>query len=76
MPIILSKKRLEQAIENPELDGNKGKFLAVNPDLTCVAVDNRSGDAWTEEFTSIKAGLNWLNDKFEMYNFNESKVKS
>lgn len=66
MPIILSRKKLDQAIENPKLDCNKGKFLALYPDKTCVAVDNRSGNAWTEQFDSIKRALDWLNDKFEV----------
>ena len=66
MPIILSKQRLEQAIEHPELDGNKGKFLALYPDGTCVAVDNRSGNAWTEYFKKIRLAIDWLNDKYEV----------
>jgi len=66
MPIILNRQKLEQAIMYPKLDCNKGKFLALNPDNTCVAVDNRSGNAWTEEFKNIKKALDWLNDKFEV----------
>jgi len=66
VPIILGKRRLEQAIDHPELDKNKGKFLALYPDNSCIAVDNRSGDAWTEYFDSIKKALDWLNDKYQI----------
>lgn len=26
-----------------------------------IAIDNRTGDAWTEEFKTLKAAVRWLN---------------
>ncbi len=66
MPIILSRRKLDQAIENPQLDCNKGKFIAINKDNSCIAVDNRSGNAWKKVFTKSRDAIDWLNDKYQV----------
>jgi len=47
-----------------------GKFLTVDEN-SFVAVDNSTGDAWTEEFDNMQDALDWLNGKFEMSEYNE-----
>lgn len=41
------------------------RFLCLSHTLdncpSLVAVDNTTGDAWTEDFTSLPAALEWLN---------------
>lgn len=42
-----------------------GKFLTVEGNLY-IAVDNSTGDAWTEDFPDMKDAIDWLNDKIEI----------
>lgn len=42
-----------------------GCFLAKE-DGKWVAVDNSTGDAWTEEFTRKRQAIRWLRGKFEV----------
>jgi len=51
-----------------------GKFLTVDEN-SFVAVDNSTGDAWTEEFDNMQDALDWLNGKFEMSEYQERKNK-
>lgn len=63
----IGAQRAKQIIDNPELNDNKGLFLIKN-DNVCSAIDNTTGDAWTEEFRTIKAAIAWLQGKFETFN--------
>jgi len=52
---------------NPE---KKASYLCYDPDTPerCgrwVAVDNRTGDAWTESFKSAGIAIAWLRDEME-----------
>ena len=38
-----------------------------------VCCDNRSGNAWTEEFNNLNDAIKWLNDEFEMNDYIEMK---
>ena len=42
-----------------------GLFLTKEGDRW-VAVDNRDGDAWTEEFSRKRQAVRWLRGKFEV----------
>ena len=42
-----------------------GLFLAKERSLW-VAVDNRDGDAWAEEFSRKRKAVRWLRGKFEV----------
>ncbi len=42
-----------------------GRFL-TKEGLKWVAVDNSTGDAWTEEFTRKRQAIRWLRGKFEV----------
>lgn len=45
-------------------DGPRGQFLCLTKDqdgnAKICAVDNNTGDAWTEDFNSLTAALYWL----------------
>lgn len=51
-----------------------GKYWTEVSPGNYVAVDNNTGDAWTEEFDDKEIMLDWLNDKFEMGDIEEWKV--
>ncbi len=42
-----------------------GRFL-TKEGRKWVAVDNSTGDAWTEEFTRKRQAIRWLRGKFEV----------
>lgn len=53
-------------------DGPRGQFLCLTKDqdgnAKICAVDNNTGDAWTEDFNSLTAALYWLeNQAAEQY---------
>ena len=58
----VSPERLRQIIERY---APRGLFLAKEG-RTWVAVDNTTGDAWTEEFSRKRQAVRWLRDKFEV----------
>lgn len=64
--IVQNKHRLDQIIEHPFLDINKGKFILIEG-KNFVCCDNSSGHAWTEEFTDIILAVKWLNNHFEVF---------
>lgn len=51
-----------------------GKYWTEVSPGKYVAVDNNTGDAWTEEFEDKEIMLDWLNDKFEMGDIEEWKA--
>jgi len=45
----------------------KGLYIINEPENNkTVAIDNSTGDAWTEEFDSEEEAIRWLNGEFEM----------
>ena len=58
----VSPERLRQIIERY---APRGLFLAKEG-RTWVAVDNTTGDAWTEEFYRKRQAIRWLRGKFEV----------
>lgn len=48
-------------------DGPRGQFLCLTKDQSgnakICAVDNNTGDAWTEDFNSLTAALYWLENQ-------------
>lgn len=58
----VSSKFLCEVIENRT---PRGRFLAKEG-RTWVAVDNSTGDAWTEEFARKRRAIRWLQGKFEV----------
>ncbi len=51
----------------------KGRYLAQDGESKFIAIDNRTGDCWVEEFSNKGSAINWLEDKEEM---NESLKES
>lgn len=51
-----------------------GKYWTEVSPGKYVAVDNNTGDAWTEEFEDKEIMLDWLNNKFEMGDIEEWKA--
>lgn len=51
-----------------------GKYWTEVGPNKYVAIDNSTGDAWTEEFTDKDTMMGWLNDRFEMSEFEEFKL--
>lgn len=41
----------------------KGLFYTVEGN-TYVGIDNRDGNAWTEDFTEVQECLSWLQDEY------------
>ena len=58
----VSSKRLTDVIERRT---PLGLFL-TKEHRTWVAVDNTTGDAWTEEFSRKRQAVRWLRGKFEV----------
>ena len=56
MPKQVTREVLQQVIRTRE---PKGWFYGKSDDIY-IAVDNETGDAWTEEFDSEKACKKWL----------------
>lgn len=52
-----------------------GKYWTESSAEVYVAVDNSSGDAWTEEFNDKDIMLDWLNNKFEVGEIEEWKIE-
>lgn len=42
-----------------------GTFLVEREDGSCVGIDNRTGDAWTEDFPDKEKCLKWLSGETE-----------
>lgn len=49
-----------------------GRFVYVDKNKNFIGIDNRNGEAWTEEFQSLKKCVVWLlvDDKPELQNQN------
>lgn len=54
--------KLNNVIENMKDESLYGKFYSEEKDGTWIAVDNSTGNAWTEEFSSEENALKWLED--------------
>lgn len=58
----ITKKKAAEIIEKRELLGN----FYLYEDDRYVGIDNRTGDAWTEEFDTKEKCIDWLNGRFEV----------
>ncbi len=58
----ISQEEADRIIDNREFPENRGKFYLQDEDVW-VAIDNESGDAWTEEFSTKEKAIKWLNNK-------------
>lgn len=70
--IILYKNRITIKHVSPKFLGKvieeripRGRFL-TKEGRNWVAVDNSTGDTWTEEFPRKRQAIRWLRGKFEM----------
>lgn len=45
---------------------SRGWFLAPSSEGKWVAVDNSTGDAWTEKFDDKETAISWLKGEFEV----------
>lgn len=54
----VSEEELEKIIDERE---PRGLFYTTDDGI--VAVDNSTGDAWTEEFSSVEEAISWLKDE-------------
>ena len=41
----------------------RGQFLCLTKDAKICAVDNSTGDAWTENFDNLEAAIYWLQNR-------------
>ena len=62
-------------ISNKNKQEQIGKYLTVFGNKY-LAVDNSTGNAWTEDFTNLKDAINWLNDRSETNEYQETMVKN
>lgn len=64
--VKVSLEKLIEVIDSGEREGQYkpiGYFYAYDPDSRVwVAVDNSDGCAWTEEFSTEKKAIAWLNE--------------
>lgn len=44
----------------------RGLFYTKISPTKYIGVDNRTGDAWTEDFKGIRALRRWMNDEMEV----------
>lgn len=68
MAVLIEQNQAYSIIDKRE---PLGTFYYQTEDNMWVAIDNRTGDAWTEEFTTKEQCLAWLNDEFEMSELDE-----
>lgn len=57
---LVNEEYLLYVIEKPRT--NKGLYFSIF-DNYVIAVDNSTGDAWTETFYNVETALLWLIDK-------------
>ena len=57
---IITKEKMNQIIEQPLLDINKGKYAVIEKDQF-ICVDNSSGSAYQKIFISIIDVVKWFN---------------
>ena len=59
--------------EDPEIEKIYKDYdlLLANENGRWVAIDNRDGNCWTEEFPNREDAIAWLNDEFEMSDYLE-----
>lgn len=68
----VSVKELNELLDSADRGGKYkpyGYFYAYDPTGNAykwVAVDNGTGDAWTEEFATEQDAIAWLNGEFEI----------
>ncbi|BCR35567.1 hypothetical protein [Mariniplasma anaerobium] len=65
MIIISSLEKLNLVIEHKDL--RREKFLAFSDDKW-IAIDNTTGDIWTEEFDTFISAVKWLTLKQDKIN--------
>jgi len=64
---FVPKEKVTEVIHNycDNIPNEKEKYITVDGNRF-IAVDNSTGDAWTEEFSNMKDAIDWLNNKFEI----------
>lgn len=55
---MISNDRADKVIEERE---PQGLFITLS-NTGYIAIDNRTGDAWTEEFNTLEEACEWLTD--------------
>lgn len=55
-PIVVKPDIAQKVIDTYE---PKGRFITYSKEFW-VAIDNRTGDAWTEDFNTFYEALKWL----------------
>lgn len=63
--IRIHRIRLKQVLNVIDYRTPLGLFL-MKEGHTWVAVDNSTGDAWTEDFARKRQAIRWLRGKFEI----------
>jgi hypothetical protein len=56
----------EEALEIIEMRKPEGLFLQIESDNSWTAIDNSTGDTWTENFEEKETAIDWLNGKFQV----------
>ena len=59
---FITEKQMIAIIEDRKNPDNFGAFITDYAHDGCTACDNRDGDAWTEDFTTVDAAIEWLTE--------------
>ena len=70
-----NKERVGAVIDDPKNLDNSGRFMYQAEGGKYVACDNRTEDAWVEEFEDEETAIAWLNDEFEMSDYLDEKAE-
>lgn len=54
----------------------KGRYLAQDGESKFIAIDNRTGDCWVEEFSNKGSAISWLEDKEEVNESLKEEVRT
>ena len=63
---IVDVARIMAVIEDRDGEGNRGLYLCEHSGGDWVAVNNKTADAWTEEFKDQFLAIKWLMGEYEI----------
>ena len=66
--------RMDAVVADPKNRENYGTFMYKTERGNYVACDNRTKEAWVEEFDDEETAIAWLNDEFEMSDYLEEML--
>lgn len=65
---IVTSERMKEVIDNPKANTNAGIYICLSRserdpnELLVVACDNRTHEAWVEDFDAVSEAVEWLLD--------------